>query len=77
MGRCRSVDALGKGTKMEVEYQDGEVRVTSRQPLKGLLELAGEDDETYELYLDRDRAMDLVSVLVAFLNEGEPVAGSA
>ena len=56
---------------MEVKYQDGDARVLSRNPLRGLLELAGEDDETYELILTKWHAEELLSVLTEFLSKGE------
>lgn len=53
-----------------VEYQDDDVLVTSRNPLKGLLPLASEDDEVV-LHLDREAAELLVSALVEFIMAGE------
>jgi hypothetical protein len=56
---------------MDVEYQDGDVLVVSRNPLVGRLELVGEDDETVELVLERFHAEELMGVLAAFLMQGE------
>jgi hypothetical protein len=53
------------------EYQDGDVSVLSRSPLLGTLELVGDNDEPIDLQLDRERAEELVSVLLAFLLAGE------
>lgn len=56
---------------MEVEYQDGDVQIVSRDPLVGRLELVGDDDETVVLVLERFHAEELVSALIEFLSQGE------
>ncbi|MGX8013503.1 hypothetical protein ACVDG8_033305 [Mesorhizobium sp. ORM8.1] len=56
---------------MEVEYQDGDVLVVSRNPLVGRLELVGNDDDAVDLVLRREDAEELVSVLIQFLAKGE------
>ncbi|OHV63569.1 hypothetical protein LCM4577_32195 [Mesorhizobium sp. LCM 4577] len=59
-----------------VEYQDGDVSVTSRKPLKGTLELVGEEDEPVYLTLDQFAAEWLMGALAEFLIEGEGGATS-
>lgn len=54
-----------------VEYQDGDVEVTSRKPLRGTLELVTDDDDTVDMLLDRENAEWLMSALVEFLMHGE------
>ena len=54
-----------------VEYQDGDVEVTSRKPLRGKLELIADDDDTVELLLDRENAEWLMGALCEFLVQGE------
>ena len=54
-----------------VEYQDGDVEVTSRKPLRGTLELVTDDDETVEMLLDRENAEWLMGALAEFLIQGE------
>ncbi|MER8435419.1 hypothetical protein NKH36_18910 [Mesorhizobium sp. M1312] len=54
-----------------VEYQDGEVDVISRNPLRGTLVLVDDEDNDVELELDNDSAEELVSVLMQFLMQGE------
>lgn len=54
-----------------VEYQDGDVTVLSRNPLRGALELVTDDDDTTVLELDGDSAEWLVSALLEFLMEGK------
>ncbi|BCG73875.1 hypothetical protein MesoLj113a_50330 [Mesorhizobium sp. 113-1-2] len=54
-----------------VEYQDADVSVLSRKPLRGALELVTDDDDTVSLELDRDTAEQLMSALVQFLMEGQ------
>jgi len=54
-----------------VEYQDSDVTVVSRNPLRGALELVTDDDDTTVLELDRDSAEWLVSALVEFLMKGD------
>ncbi|WP_250889015.1 hypothetical protein [Mesorhizobium sp. dw_380] len=54
----------------EVEFQDDDVVVTSRNPLKGTLLLIADDHAEVELQLDRETAEALMSALGAFLMEG-------
>ncbi|CAH2394210.1 conserved hypothetical protein [Mesorhizobium ventifaucium] len=54
----------------EVEFQDDDVLVTSRNPLKGTLLLITDDDDEVELQLDQETAQALMSALGAFLMEG-------
>ncbi|WP_214471068.1 hypothetical protein [Mesorhizobium sp. dw_380] len=54
----------------EVEFQDDDVVVTSRNPLKGTLLLITDDDDEVELQLDKETAEALMSALGAFLMEG-------
>ncbi|CAH2399155.1 conserved hypothetical protein [Mesorhizobium escarrei] len=54
----------------EVEFQDDDVLVTSRNPLKGTLLLITDDDDEVELQLDKETAEALLSALGAFLMEG-------
>ncbi|MES0043294.1 hypothetical protein [Mesorhizobium sp. M0091] len=54
-----------------VEYQDSNVTVVSRNPLRGALELVTDDDHTTFLELNRDSAEWLVSALLDFLMEGK------
>ncbi|RUX47772.1 hypothetical protein EOA33_17525 [Mesorhizobium sp. M4A.F.Ca.ET.050.02.1.1] len=54
----------------EADYQDDDIMVISRDPLKGKLLLITEDDEEIELHLERDSAEALISALGAFLMEG-------
>ncbi|WP_214477416.1 hypothetical protein [Mesorhizobium sp. dw_380] len=54
----------------EVEFQDDDVVVTSRSPLKGTLLLITDDDDEVELQLDKETAEALMSALGAFLMEG-------
>ncbi|WP_292188993.1 hypothetical protein [Mesorhizobium sp.] len=54
-----------------VEYQDGEVDVKSRNPLRGTLALVDDEDNDVDLELDKDSAEELVSVLMQFLMQGE------
>ncbi|WP_244439822.1 hypothetical protein [Mesorhizobium metallidurans] len=54
----------------EVEFQDDDVLVTSRNPLKGTLLLITDDDDEVELQLDKETAEALMSALGAFLMEG-------
>ncbi|ESY22190.1 MULTISPECIES: hypothetical protein [unclassified Mesorhizobium] len=54
-----------------VEYQDSDVTVVSRNPLRGALKLVTDDDHTTFLELDRDSAEWLVSALLDFLMEGK------
>ncbi|TJU88715.1 MAG: hypothetical protein E5Y15_03480 [Mesorhizobium sp.] len=54
-----------------VEYQDGDVAVTSRKPLRGTLELITDDDDTVELLLDRENTEWLMGALCEFLVQGE------
>ncbi|WP_292130959.1 hypothetical protein [Mesorhizobium sp.] len=54
-----------------VEYQDGDVQLTSRNPLRGTLMLVGDDDEDFQLDLDKFAAEELVGVLMEFLMQGE------
>lgn len=56
---------------MQLEYQDGNVNVESRNPLLGRLELIGDDDDTHDLVLNRYFAEELISALTAFLMKGE------
>jgi hypothetical protein len=53
------------------EYQDQDVDVTSRSPLRGQLELMAFDDEPIYLMLDHETAELLMSALVQFLAQGE------
>lgn len=55
---------------LSVEYQDDDVVVTSRSPLRGLLPLAGEEEDV-ELSLDKDSAELLMSALLEFIMAGE------
>ncbi len=52
---------------MEVEYQDDDVEVTSRIPLRGTVRLVGDDEEEVTLHLDRDSAEMLMGALAEFL----------
>ncbi|WP_246681022.1 hypothetical protein [Mesorhizobium sp. B2-3-15] len=54
-----------------VEYQDGDVEVTSRKPLRGTLELVTDDDDTVDMLLDRENAEWLMGALAEFLIQGE------
>lgn len=54
-----------------LEYQYGEVRIRSRDPLRGVLELVTAADEAVDLFLDKITAEMLISVLVDFLGKGE------
>ncbi|MDX8448284.1 hypothetical protein [Mesorhizobium captivum] len=55
---------------LSVEYQDDDVVVTSRNPLKGLLPLASEEEDV-ELSLDKETAELLMSALLEFIMAGE------
>ncbi|CDX22149.1 conserved hypothetical protein [Mesorhizobium plurifarium] len=55
----------------EADYQDDDILVISRNPLKGKLLLVTEDDEEIEVHLERDSAEALIGALAAFLAEGE------
>ncbi|WP_214477506.1 hypothetical protein [Mesorhizobium sp. dw_380] len=55
----------------EVEFQDDDVVVTSRNPLKGTLLLITDDDDEVELQLDKETAEAFMSALSAFLMEDE------
>lgn len=56
---------------MTAEYQDGDVVLSSTDPLKGSLELVGDDDEIIHLLLNRESAEWLMSALGQFLGHGE------
>ena len=56
---------------MRLEYQDGDVRIVSRDPLRGRLGLIGDDDDMHELMIDREQAEELLSALTEFLFAGE------
>jgi hypothetical protein len=62
---------------MEVEYQDGDVMIVSRNPLEGRLTLVTDNDDDIDLLLDKDSAEELMSALAAFLMEGEGGDGPA
>ncbi|WP_036260041.1 hypothetical protein [Mesorhizobium sp. WSM3224] len=47
----------------EADYQDDDIVVISRSPLKGKLLLITEDDQEIELHLERDSAEALMSAL--------------
>ncbi|RUW85209.1 hypothetical protein EOA29_05925 [Mesorhizobium sp. M1E.F.Ca.ET.063.01.1.1] len=55
---------------LSAEYQDNDVLVTSRNPLRGLLPLASEEEDV-ELSLDRGTAELLISALLEFIMAGE------
>ncbi|WP_214473364.1 hypothetical protein [Mesorhizobium sp. dw_380] len=55
----------------EVEFQDDDVVVTSRNPLKGTLLLITDDDDEVELQLDKETAEALMIALAAFLMQEE------
>ncbi|QND65114.1 hypothetical protein HB777_15255 [Mesorhizobium loti] len=60
---------------MEVEYQDDDITVISRNPLRGTLTLVTYDEDgdpsDIDLTLDKDAAEALVSALMQFLMAGE------
>lgn len=61
----------GKAVALRVvEYQDGDVEITSRKPLRGRLELMGDDDKPVFLDLDPESAEWLMSALMEFLSRG-------
>lgn len=53
----------------EADYQDDDVVIISRKPLRGKLLLITEDNEEIALYLEKDSAEALMSALSAFLME--------
>ncbi|MEY9100498.1 hypothetical protein ABIA24_003407 [Sinorhizobium fredii] len=59
------------GQIMTVEYQDGDVSVSSTDPLRGTIDLVGDNDEIIQLLLDRHSAEWLMSALGEFLDQGE------
>jgi len=56
---------------MKLEYQDGDVTVYSSDPLRGTLELVGDDDDVHTLMLDEEHAAWLISALAQFLARGD------
>jgi hypothetical protein len=54
----------------KADYQDDDVVIMSRNPLKGKLLLITDDDEEIELQIDKESAEALMSALGAFLVEG-------
>jgi hypothetical protein len=56
---------------LETEYQDADISVVSSEPLIGMLELVGADDQQIEVRLDLESAESLISALVQFLAEGD------
>ncbi|TIM04376.1 MAG: hypothetical protein E5Y62_32010, partial [Mesorhizobium sp.] len=51
-----------------VEYQDGEVDVKSRNPLRGTLVLVDDEDHDVDLELDKDRKYEPASAYPAQAN---------
>ncbi|MER8917013.1 hypothetical protein NKI32_24650 [Mesorhizobium sp. M0761] len=71
MAALRPLKNWSKVMTKIVEYQDSDVTVVSRNPLRGALELVTDDDDTTFLEPDRDSAEWLVSALLEFLMEGK------
>lgn len=61
---------------MKLEYQDGDVTVYSSDPLRGTLELVGDDDDVHTLMLDEEHAAWLISALAQFLAQGDELGTS-